>query len=90
MSLPGDQWLVRKRAYEEIRLMFEREGRKLSYRKVAVRLADAKVKTCHQMSGKLRSQPLMRRLEKTSCRMGSSLVMIGRTMLPLYKRVQKA
>ena len=43
MTLPGDQWLVGKRVYEEIRLMFERKGRKLSYRKVAVRLADAKV-----------------------------------------------
>jgi small-conductance mechanosensitive channel len=43
MTLPGDQWLVRKRAYEEIRLLFEREGIKFAHREVTVRLADGKV-----------------------------------------------
>ena len=26
MTKPGDQWLVRKKVYEEIRQLFEREG----------------------------------------------------------------
>jgi small-conductance mechanosensitive channel len=43
MTLPGDQWLVRKRAYEEIRQLFEREGIKFAHREVTVRLADGKV-----------------------------------------------
>lgn len=43
MTKPGDQWLVRKRVYEEIRALFEREGIKFAHREVTVRLADAKV-----------------------------------------------
>ena len=43
MTKPGDQWLVRKRVYEEIRALFEREGVKFAHREVTVRLADGKV-----------------------------------------------
>lgn len=43
MTKPGDQWLVRKRVYEEIRALFELEGIKFAHREVTVRLADAKV-----------------------------------------------
>ena len=42
MTLPGDQWLVRKKVYEEIRELFEREGIKFAHREVTVRLADGK------------------------------------------------
>ncbi|MEL7260949.1 MAG: mechanosensitive ion channel family protein, partial [Pseudomonadota bacterium] len=40
MTKPGDQWLVRKKVYEEIRALFEREGIKFAHREVTVRLAD--------------------------------------------------
>lgn len=43
MTKPGDQWLVRKKVYEEIRELFEREGVKFAHREVTVRLADGKV-----------------------------------------------
>ncbi|MBD3664577.1 mechanosensitive ion channel family protein [Sulfitobacter sp. TSTF-M16] len=43
MTKPGDQWLVRKRVYEEIRVLFEREGIKFAHREVTVRLAGDKV-----------------------------------------------
>lgn len=43
MTKPGDQWLVRKRVYEEIRALFEREGIKFAHREVTVRLADGPV-----------------------------------------------
>jgi small-conductance mechanosensitive channel len=43
MTKPGDQWLVRKRVYEDIRELFEREGIKFAHREVTVRLADGKV-----------------------------------------------
>ena len=42
MTKPGDQWLIRKRVYEEIRVLFEREGIKFAHREVTVRLADGK------------------------------------------------
>ncbi len=42
MTKPGDQWLVRKKVYEEIRALFEREGIKFAHREVTVRLADGK------------------------------------------------
>lgn len=42
MTKPGDQWLVRKKVYEEIRLLFEREGIRFAHREVTVRLADGK------------------------------------------------
>ncbi len=41
MTKPGDQWLVRKKVYQEIRNLFEREGIKFAHREVTVRLADA-------------------------------------------------
>ncbi len=44
MTKPGDQWLVRKKVYEEIRALFEREGIHFAHREVTVRLADGKVK----------------------------------------------
>lgn len=43
MTKPGDQWLIRKRVYEEIRELFAREGIKFAHREVTVRLADGKV-----------------------------------------------
>lgn len=43
MTKPGDQWLVRKKVYEEIRDLFAREGIKFAHREVTVRLADGKV-----------------------------------------------
>ncbi len=42
MTKPGDQWLVRKRVYEDIRRLFAREGIKFAHREVTVRLADEK------------------------------------------------
>ena len=42
MTKPGDQWLVRKRVYEEIRILFEREGIHFAHKEVTVRLADGK------------------------------------------------
>lgn len=43
MTKPGDQWLVRKRVYEEIRALFAREGIRFAHREVTVRLADDKI-----------------------------------------------
>jgi len=43
MTKPGDQWAIRKRVYEDIRVLFEREGIKFAHREVTVRLADGKV-----------------------------------------------
>ncbi len=40
MTKPGDQWLVRKTVYQEIRELFEREGIKFAHREVTVRLAE--------------------------------------------------
>jgi len=40
MTKPGDQWLARKKVYQEIRTLFEREGIKFAHREVTVRLAD--------------------------------------------------
>lgn len=42
MTKPGDQWLVRKKVYQEIRELFAREGVKFAHREVTVRLADEK------------------------------------------------
>jgi small-conductance mechanosensitive channel len=42
MTKPGDQWLVRKKVYEDIRELFAREGIHFAHREVTVRLADAK------------------------------------------------
>jgi small-conductance mechanosensitive channel len=42
MTKPGDQWLVRKRVYEDIRDLFAREGIRFAHREVTVRLADGK------------------------------------------------
>ncbi|KIC24689.1 MULTISPECIES: mechanosensitive ion channel family protein [unclassified Leisingera] len=39
MTKPGDQWIVRKRVYQEIRELFAREGVKFAHREVTVRLA---------------------------------------------------
>ncbi len=40
MTKPGDQWLIRKKVFQEIRDLFEREGVKFAHREVTVRLAD--------------------------------------------------
>jgi small-conductance mechanosensitive channel len=40
MTKPGDQWLVRKKVYQDIRELFAREGIKFAHREVTVRLAD--------------------------------------------------
>ncbi|SEO20619.1 Small-conductance mechanosensitive channel [Salinihabitans flavidus] len=42
MTKPGDQWLVRKKVFQEIRDLFEREGIRFAHREVTVRLADGK------------------------------------------------
>lgn len=39
MSKPGDQWVIRKRVYQEIRDLFHREGIKFANKEVTVRLA---------------------------------------------------
>jgi small-conductance mechanosensitive channel len=39
MTKPGDQWVVRKRVYQEIRELFAREGIRFAHREVTVRLA---------------------------------------------------
>lgn len=39
MTKPGDQWLVRKKVYQEIRELFAREGIKFAHREVTVRVA---------------------------------------------------
>ncbi|MEL6807610.1 MAG: mechanosensitive ion channel family protein [Pseudomonadota bacterium] len=44
MTKPGDQWLVRKKVYEEIRELFAREGIQFAHREVTVRLADGEKK----------------------------------------------
>ena len=40
MARPGDQWVLRKRVYQEIRDLFAREGIKFAHKEVTVRLAD--------------------------------------------------
>jgi len=40
MTKPGEQWVVRKRVYQEIRALFEREGIKFAHREVTVRIPD--------------------------------------------------
>ncbi|GGH23697.1 Small-conductance mechanosensitive channel [Cribrihabitans marinus] len=40
MTKPGDQWLVRKKVYQDIRELFAREGIKFAHREVTVRIAD--------------------------------------------------
>ncbi|MEL7100127.1 MAG: mechanosensitive ion channel family protein, partial [Pseudomonadota bacterium] len=40
MTKPGDQWVIRKKVYEQIRSLFEREGIKFAHREVTVRIAD--------------------------------------------------
>ncbi|UWQ28173.1 mechanosensitive ion channel family protein [Leisingera sp. M523] len=39
MTKPGDQWIVRKRVYQEIRELFAREGIRFAHREVTVRMA---------------------------------------------------
>nr|WP_255731356.1 mechanosensitive ion channel domain-containing protein [Phaeobacter sp. B1627] len=40
MTKPGDQWLVRKKVFQEIRDLFEREGIRFAHREVTVRVVD--------------------------------------------------
>jgi small-conductance mechanosensitive channel len=40
MTKPGDQWVVRKRVFAEIRELFEREGIAFAHREVTVRIPD--------------------------------------------------
>ena len=42
MTHPGDQWVIRKRVYAEIRELFEREGILFAHREVTVHVADGK------------------------------------------------
>ena len=39
MAKPGDQWVIRKRVFQEIRDLFNREGIKFAHKQVTVRLA---------------------------------------------------
>ncbi|MEP3917075.1 mechanosensitive ion channel family protein [Ascidiaceihabitans sp.] len=43
MTKPGDQWVIRKKVYQEIRELFEREGIKFAHKEVTVRLADGNI-----------------------------------------------
>lgn len=45
MTKPGDQWVIRKRVFQEIRDLFAREGIKFAHREVTVRLADGEQNT---------------------------------------------
>ena len=47
MTRPGEQWIIRKRVYAEIRELFEREGIKFAHREVTVHVAG---KGAEQMS----------------------------------------
>ncbi|MGF1446870.1 MAG: mechanosensitive ion channel family protein [Pikeienuella sp.] len=40
MTRPGEQWVIRKRVFQEIRELFEREGIKFAHREVTVRIPD--------------------------------------------------
>ncbi|MEM9059964.1 MAG: mechanosensitive ion channel family protein [Pseudomonadota bacterium] len=40
MTYPGEQWVLRKRIYAEIRELFEREGIQFAHREVTVRIPD--------------------------------------------------
>ncbi len=40
MTKPGDQWVVRKRVFADIRELFEREGIHFAHREVTVRIPD--------------------------------------------------
>ena len=40
MCRPGEQWVIRKRVYQEIRELFAREGIKFAHREVTVRIPD--------------------------------------------------
>lgn len=40
MTRPGDQWVLRKRIFHEIRELFAREGIRFAHREVTVRIPD--------------------------------------------------
>ena len=40
MTHPGEQWVLRKRIFAELRILFEREGIKFAHREVTVRIPD--------------------------------------------------
>ena len=40
MCRPGEQWVIRKRVYQELRELFDREGIKFAHREVTVRIPD--------------------------------------------------
>ncbi len=40
MTKPGDQWVIRKRVFQEIRDLFEQNGIKFAHREVTVRVVD--------------------------------------------------
>jgi len=44
MTYPGEQWVLRKRVYAEIRELFEKEGIKFAHREVTVRVPDLEKK----------------------------------------------
>ncbi len=48
MTKPGDQWLVRKKVYQDIRELFAREGIHFAHREVTVRLADGKAEDLNE------------------------------------------
>ena len=43
MTKPGDQWVLRKRVFQEIRDLFAREGIKFAHKEVTVRLAEGEI-----------------------------------------------
>jgi small-conductance mechanosensitive channel len=48
MTKPGDQWVLRKRIYADIRDLFAKEGIKFAHREVTVRIADSNAKDLTQ------------------------------------------
>ena len=43
MTKPGDQWVIRKTVYAQLRELFIQEGIKFAHREVTVRLADTQL-----------------------------------------------
>ncbi|MEM8626285.1 MAG: mechanosensitive ion channel family protein, partial [Pseudomonadota bacterium] len=50
MTKPGDQWVVRKRVYADIRELFDREGIKFAHREVTVRIPDLDGKKADELT----------------------------------------
>ena len=47
MTKPGDQWVIRKTVYTQLRELFIQEGIKFAHKEVTVRLADPQLDLLH-------------------------------------------